>query len=241
MIRIDALEKAFGPLHVLKGVDMNLRRGRATAIVGPNASGKTTLIKAILGLVRPDAGTIYLGDQALDGDWEYRARIGYMPQAAPFPDNLTGDELLAMLQGLRREEARDRELIHAFRLEEELAKPLRTLSGGTRQKVNAVAAFLFDPEILILDEPSAGLDPVASGILKGRIERARDLGRTVLVTSHNMGELEEIADDIAFLLEGRIRFHGSLDDLRQRTGRAGLERAIAQLMLEQDEGEARVA
>lgn len=231
MIDVLALEKWFGALCVLDGLDLRLRPGRVTAIIGPNGSGKTTLIKSILGLVRPDAGALRLRGMRVDGH-RYRADIGYMPQIARFPENLTAREVLDLLRALRAGDAAalDEELIAAFAIEPQLDKPLRTLSGGTRQKVNAIIAFLFRPGLLILDEPTAGLDPVSSGILKDKILRERAAGRTILITSHILSELEELAQDVAFLLDGRVCFSGSVDELRARTGEQRLERAIARVM-----------
>ena len=236
MITIHDLTKRFGALDVLCGLDLEIQPGRVTGVVGPNGAGKTTLIKIILGLTRPDGGRVLMDGEPIGNDAAYRSRVGYMPQIARFPENLTGTELIAMVESLRgqqgemRETGRDRELIERFHLALHLEKPLRTLSGGTRQKVNAVLAFLFDPDLLILDEPTSGLDPVASGILKEKVQEARDAGKTVIVTSHVMSELEEIADDIAFVLDGRVRFAGSVHDLKLHTRQLSLERAIAQMM-----------
>ena len=231
-VEASGLRKRFGRLPVLQGLDLEIASGGGiTAIVGPNAAGKSTFIKMLLGLVRPDGGHLaVLGSDPAAGD-AYRARVGYMPQAARFPENLSGHEVLRLLSGLRGHPAeQDRELIEAFALERELAKPVRTLSGGTRQKLNAVVAFLFRPALVILDEPTAGLDPVASALLKDKVLAAAAAGTTVLLTSHLMGEVEELAGRIAFLLEGRIRFHGAVEDLRADTGERKLERAVARLM-----------
>ena len=231
MVRITALSKTFGALNVLRSVDLAVRPGRVMAIVGPNGAGKTTLIKSVLGLMHPDAGSISIAGVRVDGDDGYRSRIGYMPQIARYPENLTGAELIAMLKDLRGPGAPlDEELIHVFGLQSALAKPLRVLSGGTRQKVNAVMAFLFSPELLMLDEPTAGLDPLSSSILKDKILAARGEGRTLIVTSHIMNELEELADDVAFMLEGRATFVGTLDELKRITNQRTLERAIATMM-----------
>jgi len=231
MIVIQGLRKSFGRLPVLQGVDLELRPGRVTAVLGPNGAGKTTLIKAVLGLTRPDGGRVLFDGERVGEDPGYRARIGYMPQIARFPENLTAAELLAMVRDLRGRPAEvDEELVERFGLATQLGKPLRTLSGGTRQKVNAALAFLFRPALLVLDEPTAGLDPVASSILKDKIHAERRAGRTFVLTSHIMSELEELADDVAFLLDGRVRFAGPLDDLKRSTRQANLERAIAQMM-----------
>lgn len=232
MIRISGLRKRFGQLDVLQGVDTTFATGRVTALVGPNAAGKTTLIKTILGLTRADAGSITVNGTVVNGDVSYRRRIGYMPQVARFPGNLTGTELLSMLEKLRSDVSTpDRSLIQTFDLEPELGKQLRNLSGGTKQKLNAVAAFLFSPDVLILDEPTAGLDPRASSTLKDRILADTAKGRTFIVTSHVMAELEEVADDVVFLADGQVRFSGSLDNLKQTTRQVNLERAIAELMM----------
>jgi Cu-processing system ATP-binding protein len=233
MIRITALAKRFGKLDVLRAVDLDVRAGKVTAVVGPNGAGKTTLIKTILGLTRPDAGRVLFDGERVGDDPEYRSRVGYMPQIARFPENLTAAELLAMLRDLRGTPARvDEELVEGFQLAGHLGKPLRTLSGGTRQKVNAVMAFLFDPDLLILDEPTAGLDPVAAGVLKDKIRAARDAGKTFILTSHIMSELEELADDVAFLLDGRVRYAGPVHDLKLATRELSLERAVARMMLD---------
>ena len=233
ILHIDGLTKRYGALPVLQHVSVAIARGRVTAILGPNGAGKTTLIKTVLGLTRRDGGRIELDGNVLGDDPNARAAIGYMPQIARFPENLTGAELVEMLVDLRGPDATlDRDLVDQFRLAGELTKPVRTLSGGTRQKVNAVLAFLFTPSLLILDEPTAGLDPIASGVLKDKIREERERGRTFILTSHVMTELEELADDIVLLLDGTVRFAGSLRDLTARTKQINLERAVAQLMRE---------
>jgi Cu-processing system ATP-binding protein len=235
MLAITGLTKTFGSLTVLDGVDLTIRPGRVTAVLGPNGAGKTTLIKAVLGLTRPDGGEIRLGDERVVGAGArgdaYRARIGYMPQIARFPENLSAAELLAMVRDLRGGATTvDDELVERFALGGHLDKPLRTLSGGTRQKVNAVLAFLFRPALLILDEPTAGLDPVASSVLKDKILAERGAGRTFVLTSHVMSELAELADDVAFLVDGRVRFAGPAEELIRATRQHTLERAVAHMM-----------
>ena len=231
MIEIQGLRKRYGALQVLDGVDLVIHPGRVTAVVGPNAAGKTTLIKSVLGLTRPDSGTIHVDGREIDASGVYRAKIGYMPQIARYPDNLTGADLFAMMSDLRGvATSRDESLIDSLGLRSQLQKPLRVLSGGTRQKVNAALAFHFGPSMLFLDEPTAGLDPIASSIVKDKIAAERGAGRTFVLTSHVMSELEELADDIAFLVDGRIRFSGPIHDLKRVTRQLSLERAIAYVL-----------
>jgi Cu-processing system ATP-binding protein len=231
---VSGLRKQFGRLHVLEGVDLALDAGQVTAVVGPNAAGKSTLIKCILGLVRPGGGTIEVLGERVGSDPHYRHFIGYMPQAARFPDNLTGDEVLALLANLRGGEARhDDVLREALGLTAEtLARPVRTLSGGTRQKLSAIVALRHDAPLLILDEPTAGLDPLTSSHLKELVRQRATSGAAVLLTSHVMAEVEELADALVYLVDGRVRFRGSLDELRLRTGQRRVEHAIAHLMRE---------
>jgi Cu-processing system ATP-binding protein len=230
MIEVHGLCKRFGPARVLDGVDLALRAGRITAVVGPNAAGKSTLIKCVLGLTRPDAGVITIGGVPIDDAGAYRARVGYMPQIARLPENITGQDLIDMVVDLRRTPAASTELVDTLDLRPHLGKPLRILSGGTRQKLNAVIALLFKPAVLMLDEPSAGLDPVSAGILKDRMRAERDAGTTVVLTSHVLSEIDELADDVAFLADGRIRFAGAVHDLKVATRQFTLERAIAHVL-----------
>jgi Cu-processing system ATP-binding protein len=231
MIEMRGLTKAFGRVDVLRSVDLDVTRGRIIAIVGPNGAGKTTLIKSILGLTSLDAGTITINCAPVGDDEAYRARIGYMPQIGRFPENLSARDVIAMLKDLRGSRAElDEELMDSLDVRSQLDRPLRVLSGGTKQKVNAVMAFLFSPELLILDEPTAGLDPLSSSVLKDKILALRSTGRTFVLTSHIMSELESLVDDVAFMLGGRIQFAGALEALKCETGEATLERAVAALM-----------
>jgi Cu-processing system ATP-binding protein len=232
MIRVRGLTKQFGRLQVLRSLDLDIEAGRVTAVLGPNGAGKTTLIKSILGLVRPDTGTIDVGGVRVNGSGDYRAGIGYMPQLPRYPENLTVQEILHMIRDLRgRFTDLDDELVGLFDLEAQYEKPFKTLSGGNRQRVSAAIAFMFRPDLLILDEPTAGLDPLASSTLKDKVLRERERGRTVLLTSHVMSEIEELADTVVYLLDGVVHFEDSVTDLLERTGEGTLERAMARMMI----------
>jgi len=233
MLAYEKVEKRFGRHEVLRGVNVEFQPGRVTALIGPNGAGKTTLVKCALGLVRPDGGRLVFDGAPIGDDPAYRRRIGYMPQIARFPENLSGAELLAMIRELRGPGVlTDEELLRSFDLASALGKPLRTLSGGTRQKVNASLAMLFRPDLLILDEPTAGLDPLSSSILKDKVRAERERGCAVILTSHIMSELEELADDVVYLCDGVARFAGSMHDLKLHTRQFNLERAIAHIMKE---------
>jgi Cu-processing system ATP-binding protein len=231
MITIRNVVKRFGRQTVLDSVSVDIAPRHVTAILGPNGAGKTTLIKCMLGLVKPDLGDIRIGDTLINGGGEYRHRIGYMPQYARYPENLTAAEIIAMIRDIRGFPAdEDTELINAFHLRDEWNKPFKVLSGGNRQKVSAVLAFLFRPDVLFLDEPTAGLDPRSSAILKDKIRLARDHNRTILLTSHILSEVQELADHVVYLIDGNIRLDEPMNELIRASGEANLERAIAARM-----------
>ncbi len=231
MIRIDNLFKQFGDLEVLKGVTLNIPEGQATGIVGPNGAGKTTLIKTLLGLVKAGSGAIHVDGVKLNGNWQYRENLGYMPQVARYPENMKVYELLDFIKGLRKQDpVYEEELIEQFNLGPELDKQLRTLSGGNRQKVGATLAMMFDPKLLFFDEPTAGLDPQASHKFKQRVQQEKDNGKTVIITSHIMSELEQLVDHVIFVLDGKIRYYGSMESILTENKEERLEGAIAKMM-----------
>ena len=236
MIRVENIEKRFGKLQVLKGINATFEQGLVISVIGPNGSGKTTLIKCILGMVVADKGKIFLNAQDIVGSFIYRSNIGYMPQIGRYPENMKVGQLFTMMKDIRHQDRLDDELITAYALQGMFGKAMKTLSGGTTQKVSAALAFLFNPQILILDEPTAGLDPVASEILKAKILKAKAEGKLVIITSHIMSEVEEIADKIMYLFEGRINFYKTLAALKQETGEDKLGRAVAQIITKQANG-----
>lgn len=231
MIEIDNLHKRFKKLQALQALSASFQKGQAVALIGPNGSGKTTLIKSILGLVRPDSGTIRFDNTPISETVDYRERIGYMPQIGRYPDNMTIGHLFSMIKEVRKRFAHniDEELYFQFSLDRMQDKTMRTLSGGTRQKVSAALAFLFDPEVLILDEPTAGLDPLSAETLKEKILAEKAKGKLILITSHVLSDLEELATDVVYLFEGRIIFQKTLAELQRETGEEKLSKVIAHL------------
>lgn len=231
MIEIKKLNKKFGMTEVLKNINLTIESGKVTAIVGPNGSGKTTLIKSVLGLVRQTQGEILVDGESTEGNFNYRNKIGYMPQTAKYPDNLTANELLSLVKDLRANgDINSKDLIESFNLTSELEKPFKNLSGGTKQKVSVLISFAFNPQIYFLDEPTAGLDPISSSYFKDLVEKEKENKKTIVLTSHIMAEIQELADEIVFLLEGETKFKGTINSLLEHKKETKLERAIAELM-----------
>jgi Cu-processing system ATP-binding protein len=145
---------------------------------------------------------------------------------------MTIAQVFDMMKDIRRDDTRgiDEDLADAFQLNKMMDKRMRTLSGGTRQKVSAALAFLFNPDVLILDEPTAGLDPVSSELLKDKIRKEKQKGKLILITSHILSELDDLVSEVIYLQEGKLLFHKSLDQLKKDTGEDKLVRAIARIM-----------
>lgn len=231
MIAISDLSKRFGRLEVLKSIQLDFCAGKSYAMIGPNGSGKTTLIKCILGMVIADKGEIKVDGKSIANDWTYRNRIGYMPQIGRYPDQMKIGQIFDMIRDLRQDQAHiDEDLIKEFKLDRMKDKRMRTLSGGTRQKVSASLAFLFDPPILILDEPTAGLDPIAVEALKEKILSIKSKDKTFLITSHIMSDLDELSSHLVYLEEGKMLFNDTIDLLKEETGESKLGRAVATIM-----------
>ena len=231
MLKTVQLSKNFGKLKALDSVDVHLSRGQAVSLVGPNGSGKTTFLKCILGLVIPDSGQILLNEKPILQGWDYRKQVGYMPQIGRYPENMKVRHVFDMIRELRGVgQPIDDDLMRTFEVKKFEDKAMRTLSGGTRQKVSACLAFLFDPSVLILDEPTAGLDPLAAEILKEKILFEKKKGKLILITSHILNDLEEMTTDVLYIMEGKIKLFQPIDALKNDTGETKLNRAIAQIM-----------
>lgn len=235
MITIQNLQKSFGKLPVLQRVNLELKRGECVALIGPNGCGKTTLIKSILGMVISDQGNILFNGIPIKNQYSYREMIGYMPQIGRYPDNMTIGKTIEMIQEIRGNEApTDYDLYEAFQIQCLENKKMGTLSGGTTQKVSATLAFMFQPEVLILDEPTAGLDPLASELLKEKITKEKQKGKLILITSHLLSELDDLITEIILMQDGEIRFHEKVSELKQRTEEEKISRAIAKILKQQN-------
>lgn len=231
MIEISNICKKFGKVQVLDQLYLTINTQGIFAILGPNGSGKTTLIKSILGMVLLDKGDIKIKGKSVLQQFEYKKEISYLPQIANFPNNNTVSELIKLIKNLRPKPTNEQELIERFGLAPFLDKKLGNLSGGTKQKVNIVLTFMFDNDLIILDEPTTGLDPISLITLKKIIEEEKQRGKTILITSHIMSFVEEVADEIVFLLDGEIYFKGTKEQLYSKTNKQDLEQAIANLLL----------
>lgn len=231
MIEIKNIYKKFGKLEVLSDVNLSCKKGECIALIGPNGCGKTTLIKSILGMVLPDKGSIEFNGETVFKEYLYRENIGYMPQIGRYPDNMTIGQIIDMIKKIRNSSNElDEDLLKAFELEKMFDKKMRTLSGGTTQKVSAVLAFLFNPDVLILDEPTAGLDPLASEILKDKIIKEKEKGKLIFITSHLLSELDDLITEIIFMQDGKVFFHKKVALLKSETGEDKISKAIAQIL-----------
>lgn len=234
MIEIKNISKRFGKLQTLENINLTCNRGECIALIGPNGCGKTTLIKCILGMVLPDDGEILFQGKNIEDDFAYRANLGYMPQIGRYPENMNIKQVIDMIKNVRKSSSNiDEDLLQQFKLQQLFNKRMGTLSGGTTQKISATLAFLFNPDVLILDEPTAGLDPLSSEILKEKIIAEKKKGKLILITSHLLSELDELITQLIFMEDGRVIFHKNLDALKNETGEEKISKAIAQLLKQQ--------
>lgn len=235
MISFININKNFGKVKVLDNVSLDVRPAKSYALIGPNGSGKTTLIKSLLGLVIPTSGEILFQDKSIFNDWKYRENIGYMPQVGRYPENISVGQLIDMMKNIRpNQEKIDEELIDSFKLHKIYSKKMHSLSGGTRQKVSAALAFLFNTPVLILDEPTAGLDPISVEILKEKIISEKLKGKLFLVTSHILSDLDEFTSDVVYIFEGKIQYNNTIESLKEETNEKRLGKAIATLIRQKE-------
>lgn len=213
-----SLIKTFGPTRALDGLDLEVRTGEVHGFLGPNGSGKTVTMRVLLGLVRADSGTAeVLGGDPWNDAVSLHRRLAYVPGDTNLWPNLSGGEIIDLLGSLRGglDPRRRSELIERFDLDPR--KKARTYSKGNRQKVALVAALASDAELLVLDEPTAGLDPLMEAVFQDCVATARDEGRTILLSSHILGEVEKVCDRVTIIRQGRVVQSGSLSELRVLT------------------------
>jgi len=217
-ISIDGLVKTFGPTRALDGLDLTVRSGEVHGFLGPNGAGKTTTIRILLGLLRPDSGHVELlrGDPRRDAV-ELHRRLAYVPGEVNLWSNLTGGEVIDVFGRLRGDlnRARRDELLDRFSLDP--TKKIGSYSKGNRQKVALIAALASDAELLLLDEPTSGLDPLMEAVFQDCIREVKAEGRTVLLSSHILAEVEALSDRLSIIRRGRTVETGTLDELRHLT------------------------
>lgn len=235
MISIKQVNKTFGKIRALDNVSIELSKGKSYALIGPNGSGKTTLIKSVLGMVIPSSGDIMLDGKSILQDWKYRENIGYMPQIGRYPENMTIGQLIDMMKNIRKNSSElDDSLIDQFKLYKIYDKRMHALSGGTRQKVSAALAFLFNPPVLILDEPTAGLDPVSVELLKEKILAEKDRGKLLIISSHILSDLDELSSDMIYIYEGKVLYNNTIHAIKEETQEKRLGKAIATMISQKE-------
>ena len=234
MIEVKNLTKKFGKFTALDDLNLSFTNSKSIALIGPNGCGKTTLIKSILGLNVIETGDILVDGKSVKDDYRYRQDIGYMPQIGRYPENMSIGQTIKMIKDTRKisEIHLDTELLKNFELEKMYDKKMGTLSGGTTQKVSAVLAFMFDPKVIILDEPTAGLDPLASEILKNKIIKEKNRGKLIIITSHLLSELDDIVSEIVFMNEGKIIVQQSVTDLMTERKSEKISESIISILKE---------
>ncbi len=227
------VSRSFGDLKAVDDLTLSLGRGEVTGFLGTNGAGKTTTIKMLIGLIRPTAGTVRLfGEDPTKAST--RARIGYMPEMAYYYPFLTVRELLAFYGGVcgmdrRTIRTRTDELLKDVELEEAAKRPLKTYSKGMLQRAGIAQALLNDPDLLILDEPFTGLDPLARIHFRNLLKKLRDRGKSIFFSSHELGETELLCDNVAIMKKGRCIYHGPVDRLAGDGG-GNLERLFLEVL-----------
>ena len=227
MIELKNINKKYRHIQVLKDINLSIEKGSCVVFIGPNGCGKTTLLKCLLNMVMPDSGCVTINMIDVGSDCESRKNLGFMPQIGCFPENMTVKEIIKTIISVRKyEKELDKELYEQFEIESVINKKMNTLSGGTVQKVSASVAFMFNPDIIVLDEPFAGLDLLAADILRKKINAEKNNGKTILITSHTFSEIDGIVSHVVFMNTGSILFYKPLQELFSTTGKDNVTDAV---------------
>jgi Cu-processing system ATP-binding protein len=215
-VNLDQVSKCYGKIEAVRDVTLALDRGETTALVGHNGAGKTTLLKLMLGLVRPSAGSIrVLGDNPAAGEFAARSKVGYLPEYVSFNAALTGREILSFYARLKREPTTTAlRLLDLVGLGSAATRRVGTYSKGMRQRLGLAQALIGEPQLLLLDEPTTGLDPALRLSFYEIVQALRDRGATVVLSSHALAELGERADRVVIMSRGAMVANGSIDELR---------------------------
>lgn len=239
MIQLDSVRKNYGPQRAVDDLSLQVRQGEIFGLLGPNGAGKTTAMLMTAGLLRPDAGQVFVLDSGQPTDPKVRARIGVAPQQLSLYEELTAEEnlrLFGTLYGLSGAALRRRtaEVLDLVQLSSRSREAVQKFSGGMKRRLNIAVALVHDPELLILDEPTVGVDPQSRNAIFDSIEQLRDDGRTVLYCTHYMEEAERLCDRVAILDDGRLLALDSVAGLVSRYARTTV------IVLETDAGEERI-
>lgn len=225
IIEINGLVKRFGKFTALDGVDLSVKQGEVHAFLGPNGAGKSTTIRCLLGILRCTSGTVNMfGQDAWKNAVELHKRIAFVPGDVNLWNNFTGGEVVDLflaLNGGKVDKAKREKYLKLFELDP--SKKCRTYSKGNRQKVALVAAFASEAELFVLDEPTSGLDPLMEKVFQDSIREIKADGKTVLLSSHIMSEVEKLADSVSIIREGKIVESGSMTDISAKAQGRTLE------------------
>lgn len=241
MVHLNDVTKRFGSVVAVRDFNVSVKQGTIHGLLGPNAAGKTTVIKMMIGKLKPDSGSVnMLGEEMPTGFSRISGRIGVMPQGQALYGDLTAQQNLkffASLQDIRGDAADSRvnELIRLMRLEKEASKSVYTLSGGTKQRLSLACALLHSPEMLFLDEPTVGIDPILRRIFWKHFHEIRDSGTTILITTHYIQEAEN-CDFVSLMRDGRLMVEGAPEKLKSRYGVQTLEEVFVKVSEDEVDG-----
>ena len=230
MIRYEGFAKSYGRVLAVTGLDLEVRVGETLALIGPNGSGKSTTLKAAVGLVRPTRGRVLVdGVDAAQGPGA-RARLGYLPQRISFPEGVTAGEAMRFYARLRGSPVAEVEcLLERVGLTHAAGRATDGFSGGMRQRLGLAIAMLGRPQVVLLDEPSAALDPTGALLVRDLIAEIAAEETTVLLSSHDLAEVDALADRVAIFASGRVSASGTIAELEGRAGARGLEAVYRRL------------